>query len=98
MLSPEYEKCIDTIRNRYGEYVFRCGISHLMDVGIRHLTPKDVAESCEIILEQDDNHSPFDNEMLCGIIRCAGDLAEIPHIELLCYIQQYVFYGRRANQ
>ena len=38
----ENKKKIEVIRDRYGEYVFRGAISHLMDVGIRHLTKEAV--------------------------------------------------------
>ena len=40
----ESKKKIESIRNRCGEIMFRMAISHLMDVGIRHLTEENVEE------------------------------------------------------
>ena len=34
----ESKKILDNIRARHDEQMFRFAISHLMDVGIRHLT------------------------------------------------------------
>lgn len=52
----EAEKFLDEIRNK-DEMMFRMAVSHLMDVGIRHLTPDNVEHTCEEIMKQDDNNA-----------------------------------------
>ena len=52
----ENKKKIEEIRDRYGEYVFRGGISHLMDVGIRHLTKENVEKMLKCIEENNLQH------------------------------------------
>ena len=49
----ESKKKIEKIRGDYREIAFRAGISHLMDVGIRHLTKDLVEETCEKIMKED---------------------------------------------
>ena len=42
---------------RSNEILFRMAISHLMDVGIRHLTDENVEYTCKEIMKQDDSNS-----------------------------------------
>ena len=85
------KKQIDTIR-RQNEVMFRMAISHLMDVGMRHLTEENIKETCEEIMKQDDSHSFMTNQYQCDLVVMAGELAKIPHIDLLVYIQREVDY------
>ena len=77
---------------RKNELLFRMAISHLMDVGIRHLTEENVNETCASIMEQDDSHSFMTNEFQCEIVRMAYELSRIDHIHLLTYISREVHY------
>lgn len=88
----ESKKKIETIRNRYGEFVFRGGISHLMDVGIRHLTKENVENTCKEIMQSDDTKRFMTNEFQCELVKAAYELAQISHIDLLVYIQREVEY------
>ena len=88
----ESKKKIEAVHNRYGEFVFRGGISHLMDVGIRHLTEENVKTTCEKIMQEDDTRHFMTNGFKCEIIKVAYDLAQIPHIDLLAYIQREMVY------
>jgi hypothetical protein len=92
----ESKKKIDEIR-RNDEILFRMAISHLMDVGIRHLTNELVEETCEDIMKQDDSKAFITNEYKCDILRKAYELAQIPHIDLLVYIQREVDYDVHDN-
>ena len=83
---------IEKIRNNYREIAFRAGISHLMDVGIRHLTKELVDETCAEIMKQDDTNRIMTNDFECDILRAAYELAQVPHIDLLVYIQREVEY------
>lgn len=92
MSYTESKKEIEAIRNR-DEVMFRMAISHLMDVGIRHLTEEHIEKCCEEIMQQDDSHSFITNEFQCDLVRTAGELAQINHIYLLHYISKEVYYG-----
>ena len=88
----ESQKKFDEIRNRVGEMMFRMAISHLMDVGIRHLTKENVDSTCEHIMQEDDSNHFMTNEFKCDIVRTAYDLAQISHTNLLVYIQREIAY------
>lgn len=87
----ESKKELDKIR-RKDEVLFRMAISHLMDVGIRHLTEENIAETCKNIAERDDSKAFMTNDYMCDILVTAGELAKIPHVDLLVYIQREVEY------
>lgn len=86
------EKNINTLRKDYGEMIFRMSISHLMDVGMRNLTPELVNEAKDEIMKQDDSKMFVTNEALCDVVECAGELAKINAIDLLVYIGRNVEY------
>ena len=88
----EIKKKIDKIRDWYGEFVFRGGISHLMDVGSRHLTKESVEETCKEIMQEDDTKQFMTNEFKCEIIKVAYELAQISQTDLIVYIQREMVY------
>ena len=88
----ESKRKIEAIRNKVDEIMFRMAISHLMDVGIRHLTEDLVEETCEQIMKEDDSKAFMTNEFKCGLVRTAYELAQVPHTDLLVYIQREVIY------
>lgn len=88
----ESKKKFDAIRNKVGEMMFRMAISHLMDVGIRHLTEEIVEETCNKMMQEDDSKAFMTNEFKCGLVRTAYELAQISHTDLLVYIQREITY------
>ena len=86
------EQNINIIRRDYGEMIFRMAISHLMDVGMRNLTPELVNEAKDEIMKKDDSKMFVTNEALCDVIECAGELAKINDTDLLVYIGRNVEY------
>ena len=82
------EKNINKLRMDYGEITFRMAISHLMDVGMRNLTPELVNEAKDEIMKQDDRKMFVTNELLCDVVECAGELAKINATYLLVYIDR----------
>ena len=86
------EQNINSIRRDYGEMIFRMAISHLMDVGMRNLTPELVNEAKDEIMKKDDSKMFVTNELLCDVVECAGELAKIDEIYLLVYISRNVKY------
>lgn len=87
----ESKQLLNKIRSN-NELLFRMSVSHLIDVGVRNLTPEKVEATCSEILKQDDSQSVMTNNVQCEIVRTAGELAKIDHIHLLVYIQQEVLY------
>jgi hypothetical protein len=92
----ESKKKLDSLRNK-NEMLFRMAISHLMDVGIRHLTEENIESTCEEIMKEDDKHSFMTNTLQCDIVRTAGDIAKIDHIHVLTYISREIYYDVRDN-
>jgi CO dehydrogenase/acetyl-CoA synthase epsilon subunit len=88
----ESKKKFDDIRNKSGEMMFRMAISHLMDVGIRHLTEEIVEDTCNKMMQEDDSKAFMTNDFKCALVRTAYELAQIPHTDLLVYIQREVAY------
>lgn len=96
MSYAESKKILDGIRNR-NKVIFRMAISHLMDVGIRHLDEENIEKTCEEIQKEDDSKAFLTNNFKCELVRMAGELAKIDHIHLLVYIQREVFYDVGNN-
>ena len=92
----ESKKQIEAIRNKDG-MMFRMAISHLMDVGMRHLTDENIKETCEDIMKRDDSKAFMTNEFMCDLIKMAGELAKIDHIHLLNYISKEITYDVGDN-
>lgn len=69
-----------------------------MDVGIRHLTEESIKETCEEIMQEDDTKHFMTNEFKCELIRMAGELAKINHIDLLVYISREIYYDVGDNK
>ena len=86
------EQNINNLRIDYGEMIFRMAISHLMDVGMRNLTPELVNEVKDEIMKQDDSRMCVTNKLLCDVVECAGELAKIDATYLLVYIGRNVEY------
>jgi len=87
---------IRAVENKYGIVLFRMGLTHLADVGIRHLTDEYVSEAIRQIdaNEEKDKANGVVNvmtaEFQCEIIRCAASLAKFGVWELFAYIKNHV--------
>lgn len=97
MSYQESKKILDNIRARHDETMFRMAISHLVDVGIRHLDKESCTRACKEIMSQDDSKAFMTNQFQCELIWLSHELAQIPHIDLLVYIQRYVGYDINDN-
>lgn len=86
------EKNINKLRRDYGEITFRMAISHLVDVGMRNLTPELINEAKDQIMKKDDSRMFVTNDLLCEVVECAGELAKIDATYLLVYIGRNVEY------
>jgi len=87
---------IRAVENKYGLALFRMGLTHLVDVGIRHLTDENVNEAINQIIENDkaDKAKGIVNimsvEFQCKIVLCAASLAKFDVWELFAYIKNHV--------
>lgn len=91
MTYEETKNKLDELRKE-SEILFRMALSHLIDVGTRHLTEEAIEETCKVIMEQDDSFSLLTNDYQCQLIRTAGEIAKVDHMHLLMYIQKEVNY------
>ena len=89
MTYTETKNAIQKIRNK-DEMIFRCAISHMLDVGARHLTEENVNETIAEIMQEDDSRSFMTNECKAAILRTAYELTKFDHIHLIVYIQREV--------
>lgn len=96
MTYEETKRKLDEIR-RKDEMLFRMAISHLIDVGVRNLTPTNIEETCAAIMTEDDSHAFMTNTYKCDLIKTAGQLAEFDHIYLLTYITRELYYDVRDD-
>lgn len=83
---------------RNNDAMFRMAISHVVDCGIRHLTPENIKRSCEEIMKEDDTNHFMTNEFKCELIKMAGEIAKIDHIHLLVYISRQIYYDVDDNR
>ena len=87
---------IRAIENKYGLALFRMGLTHLADVGIRHLDDENVNEAIEQITANEKADkvngvvSIMTPEFQCEIVRCAASLAKFDIWELFAYIKDHV--------
>lgn len=91
MTYPESEQALDRLRWK-NPTMFLMAISHLMDVGMRHLTEENIEHTCKQIMEEDDRLKFMTNDFQCDLIRMAGELAKFDHVHLLVYISRNTFY------
>jgi len=90
---------IQNIENKYGLVLFRTGLSHLVDVGHRHLGNEDVAECITQIMAQGEKDKAegkialMTPEFQCNIVRCAAELAHFSIWTLFAYIKEHVVIG-----
>ena len=97
---------IEAIRNledKYGLVLFRMGLSHLTDVGHRHLGDDEVAEGITQIMAQgekdkaDGKNPIMTTEFQCEILRCSAELAKFSIWTLFAYIKEHVVVGTESE-
>jgi len=97
----EKMKEITAVQDKYGLAVFNMGLTHLMDVGVRHMTDENIEAGINRILAEANNPNsgtPFITPKLqCGIIRCAAELAKFSIWELFAFIKKHIFIQTETN-
>jgi hypothetical protein len=87
---------ISAIENKYGIALFRMGLTHLADVGIRNLTDENV-EKCIKQIKANEEESLIEGrvsimtpEFQCTVVRSAAELAKFDIWELFAYIKKHI--------
>jgi len=89
-------KEISAIEKQYGPAIFRVGLAHLADVGVRHLSDGNVNEAVKQIMKDEEANKAkgvvtiMTPEFQCEIVRCAASLAQFDIWELFAYIKYHV--------
>ena len=87
---------INAIESKYGIALFRMGLTHLVDVGIRHLTDENVEENIKRIMANGEVEKAngvvnvMTAEFQCAILRCAAELAKFSVWDLFAYVKKHV--------
>ena len=90
---------IRNIANKYGPVLFGMGLTHLVDVGHRHLTDIFVEETIEKIIAESEVDAAngvtpvMSPGFQCEILRCAADLARFSPWTLFAYIKRHMEVG-----
>jgi hypothetical protein len=93
---PSKMQEICAIEKKYGLALFRIALTHLVDVGTRHLTDENVDEAIKQIAANDKADKAngvtaiMTAEFQCEIVRCAASLAKFDIWDLFAYIKNYV--------
>jgi hypothetical protein len=93
---PSKMQEICAIEKKYGRALFRIALTHLVDVGTRHLTDENVDEAIKQIAANDKADKAngvtaiMTAEFQCEIVRCAASLAKFDIWDLFAYIKNYV--------
>lgn len=76
------------ISDKYGEVMFRCGLTHLVDVGGRNLQNDElVKEAIEEIRKSTPDNSVMTADFQADIVNCAHDLAQLDIWDVLRYVK-----------
>ena len=92
-------KAIRSLEDEYGLPLFRMALSHLVDVGVRHLTDENVEAAVSRIktkdkADRDNGDTPaMTAEFQIAIVECAAKLAKFNILDLFLYIKKHVHIG-----
>ena len=101
------KKNIESIRNiedKYGLMAFRMGLTHIFDLGHRHMDDKAVEEGVKQIIAQakkegaDGKISIMTPEFQCDILRCAAELSQFSIWTLFAYVKEHVVVGAESEK
>ena len=78
---------IKAIFEKYGENIFRLGVTHLFSVGVTNLKDIEVDSVCDEMIKTTPENSIMTGEFRAEVLRCSVELAKEPLWEVLQYIQ-----------
>lgn len=80
---------LDKILNRVGLLVFLMAVSHLYDVGYRHMTEECLQETVEEIKKEDDTCAFMTNGFKVQLLETAFEICQVaPPLELAKYVSK----------
>ncbi len=94
---------IKALEDEYGILLFGMALSHLVDVGVRHLTDENVEAAVQKIKADSEvcaakgERQFMTPEFQCAIVRCAAELAKINMWSIFAYIKKYMPIGGYGN-
>ena len=89
-------KEIQDIENKYGLILFRMGLSHLMDIGIRNMDDGYLDEAIKQILTKEEDYKATGKiavmtpEFQMEILHCSFELSKYSIWTLFTYIKKYI--------
>jgi hypothetical protein len=87
---------IRNIEDKHGLVAFRMGLTHIFDMGHRHMDDEAVAEGVKQIIakgleDKANGKNPvMTPEFQCDILRCAAELAQFSIWTLFAYIKNHM--------
>ena len=85
---------IDTIRNERGDRVFRMALAHLFDVGMLHVTEKNVENTKKSIMAEEETGFPIMTKAFkCELLDIALELTQFSLWDILYYVKHEVHIG-----
>lgn len=91
-------KAIKNIEDKYGAVIFGMALTHLVDMGVRHLTAFNFNEEVKQINEENEQYSLISAEFQIEIVRCATELAKFDIWDLFYYIKCYLQITERNDE
>lgn len=99
-MDAKKKEVFDAIRNKYGEVLFRMGISHVIEVGACNFTEESITEArVQIMMDNDairaNGKMPFmPDKLQYDLLDCAAEIAnEFTPMDILKYVKQNVYIG-----
>ena len=86
------KKQLNTLRDEYGEPVFRMGLTHLLDVGSQYFTEKNVEKTCKKIMTEEEN-GLMTKEFQCAIVKMACEISKINATDILAFVSKEMYFG-----
>lgn len=91
-------KAIKNIEDKYGAVIFGMALTHLVDMGVRHLTAFNFNEAVKQINEENEQYSLISAEFQIEIVRCATELAKFDIWDLFYCIKCYLQITERNDE
>ena len=86
------KKQLNTLRDEYGEPMFRMGLTHLLDIGSHAFTEESVKMTCEKITAEEEN-GLMTKEFQCAIVKMAYEISKINATDILAFVSKEMYYA-----
>lgn len=76
-LEKEKKQELERVLNRVGLHIFYMAVSHLYDVGYRHMTEESVKEAIEEIKQEDDKSAIMTNDFKIHLVETSFEISRL---------------------